>query len=119
MEKNINQMQQEYIERLQQKQNKLSEKLNATGYALAGYGGDTYYCFVGPGRGFNGAALVPMSKYPKIFDTYKDAENEAYNGIYLNGYYEEIGLEVIKAGAYFRKIHAMIEKDLQTFKELF
>lgn len=119
MEKKMNRMQQEYVDRLQQRQNELLEKFNTTGYVVAGYGGNTYYCFVGKGHGFNGAVLAPMSRHPKIFDTYKDAEYEAYNGIYLNGYYEEIGLEVIEAGAYFRKIHAMIEKNLQTFKELF
>lgn len=118
MEKNINQMQLEYIERLEQKQNELSEKFNAAGYVVAGYGGDTYYCFVGPGRGFNGAALVPMSKYPKIFDTYQDAKHVAYNGIYKNGRNDVIELEVIKAGAYFRKIHTIIERGLQTLKEI-
>ena len=115
----MNRMQQEYVDRLQQRQNELLEKFNATGYVVAGYGGNTYYCFVGKGHGFNGAVLAPMSRHPRIVDTYKDAENEAYNNIYLNEYYEEIGLEVINAGAYFRKIHAMIEKNLQTFKELF
>ena len=118
MEKRINQMQQEYIERLQQELNDLSKKFNAAGYVVAGYGGDTYYCFVGPGRGFDGAALVPMSKYPKIFDTYKDAKREAYNGIYMNGRHEVIELEVIKAGDYFHRIHTMVERGLQTLKEL-
>ena len=115
----MNRMQQEYIERLQQRQNELSEKFNAAGYVVAGYGGDTYYCFVGGGRGFNGAALAPMSRHPKIFDTYGVAKYEASNGIYKNGRNEVIELEVINAGAYFRKIHAIIEKHLQTFKELF
>ena len=118
MEKNINKMQLEYIERLEQKQNELSEKFNASGYVVAGYGGDTYYCFVGPGRGFNGAALVPMSKYPKIFDTYQDAKCDAYNGIYKNGRNDVIELKVIVAGAYFRKIHTIIEQMLQTLKEM-
>ena len=119
MEKKINQMQHEYIERLQQRQNELIEKFNATGYVVAGYGGDTYYCFVGEGHGFNGAALSPISRHPKIFDTYKDAESVAYNGIYMNGRNDIIELEVIKAGAYFRRIHTMIEQSLQNFNELF
>lgn len=118
MEKKINRMQQEYIERLQQRQNELLEKFNATGYVVAGYGGNTYYCFVGYGHGFNGAALSPMSRHPKIFDAYKDAEREAYNGIYLNGRYEEIELEVIKAGDYFCRIHTIIERILQDFKKM-
>lgn len=118
MEKEINQMQQEYIEMLQQRQNELLEKFNATGYVVAGYGGETYYCYVGKGHGYNGAALSPISRHPKIFDTYKDAACEAYNGIYMNGHNDVIELEVIKAGAYFRKIHSMIERSLQNFKEL-
>lgn len=118
MEKKMNRMQLEYIERLEQIQNELSKKFNATGYVVAGYSGDTYYCFVGPGRGFNGAALLPMSKYPKIFDTYQDAKCEAYNGIYKNGRNDIIRLEVIEAGAYFRRIHTIIEQSLQTLKEM-
>ena len=118
MEKKINQMQLEYIERLEQKQSELLKKFNATGYVVAGYGGDTYYCFVGTGRGFNGAALVPMSKYPKIFDTYQDAKREACYGIYKNGRNDVIKLEVVKAGVYFRRIHTIIEQGLQTLKEM-
>lgn len=116
MEKKINRMQQEFIEKLQQKLNELQKKFNDQGYVAAGYGGNTYYCFVGKGRGFNGAALVPMSKYPKIFDTYNEAKCEAYNCIYLNGRNEVIELEVIKAGAYFRRVHTIIEQTLQDFK---
>lgn len=119
MEKKMNRMQQEYIERLQQSQNELLEKFNATGYVVAGFGGNTYYCFVGKGRGFDGAALLPMSSHPKIFDTYKDAEREAYNGEYRNGRNDVIELEVIKTAAYFRRIHTIIEKHLQTLKEMF
>lgn len=85
MEKKINRMQQEFIEKLQKKLDELQERFNEQGYVAAGYGGNTYYCFVGAGRGFNGAALVPLSTYPKIFDTYQGAKCEAYNGIYMNG----------------------------------
>lgn len=118
MEKKINQMQQEFIEKLQQRQNELLEKFDATGYVVAGYGGNTYYCFVGENKGFNGAAIAPMSGNPKIFDTYHDAECKAYNGIYMNGRNDIIELEVIAAGTYFRRIHTMIERNLQTFKDL-
>lgn len=119
MEKKINRMQQEFIEKLQQRQNELLEKFDATGYVVAGYGGNTYYCFVGENHGFNGAALAPMSAHPKIFDNYHDAECKAYNNIYMNGRNDIIGLEVITAGTYFRRIHTMIERSLQTFKDLF
>lgn len=118
MEKKINRMQQEYIERLQQRLNELAKRFNEQGYVAAGYGGDTYYCFVGKGHGFNGAALLPMSSHPKIFDTYKDAECVAYDGIYMNGRNEVIELEIIEAGDYFRRIHTMVERGLQTLKEM-
>lgn len=118
MEKKINRMQQEFIEKLQQRQNELLEKFDATGYVVAGYGGNTYYCFVGENHGFNGAALAPMSGHPKIFDTYHDAECKAYNNIYMNGRNDIIELEVITAGTYFRRIHSMIERSLQNFKDL-
>ena len=118
MEKKINQMQLEYIERLQQRLDKLAKRFNEQGYVAAGYGGDTYYCFVGKGHGFNGATLLPMSSNPKIFDTYQDAKCEAYYGIYKNGRNDIIELEVIKAGAYFRIIHTIIERSLQTLKEM-
>lgn len=118
MEKKINRMQQEFIEKLQQRQNELLEKFDATGYVVAGYGGNTYYCFVGENHGYNGAAIAPMSVHPKIFDTYHDAECKAYNGIYMNGRNDIIELEVIAAGTYFRRIYTMIERSLQTFKDL-
>lgn len=118
MEKNINLMQQEFIEKLQLRLNALQKKFNEQGYVAAGYGGNTYYCFVGAGRGFNGAAIAMMSSCPKIFDTYQDAACEVYNIIYINGCYEFIELEVIKADEYFRKLHTIIEQHLQTFKEL-
>ena len=118
MEKKINRMQQECIERLQQRQDELLEKFNETGYVVAGHGGNTYYCFVGKGHGYNGAALSPISRHPKIFDTYQDAAREAYNCIYMNGRNDIIELEVIKAGAYFRKIHSDIERNLQAIKEM-
>ena len=118
MEKKINRMQQEFIEKLQQRLSELLEKFDATGYVVAGYGGNTYYCFVGEGKGFEGAAVAPMSGHPKIFDTYHDAECKAYNYIYMNGRNDIIELEVITAGTYFRRIHTMIERLLQNFKEL-
>ena len=119
MEKKINQMQHEFIERLRQRQEQLVKKFNAKGYVVAGYGGNTYYCFVGEGHGFNGASLAPMSMHPKIFDTYQDAECRAYDYIYMNGRNDVIELEAIKSDAYYRKIHAMIEQSLPSFNELF
>jgi len=119
MEQTIKQQQQELIEKLQQRQEELLKKFDAEGYVIAGYGGDTYYCFVGTGRGFNGAALAPLSRRPHIFTTKQEAQREADNGIYRNGRDEVIALKVEEARTYFRNIHAEIEKNIQTIKEQF
>ena len=119
MEQTIKQQQQELIEKLQQRQEELLKKFDAEGYVVAGYGGDTYYCFVGTGRGFNGAALATLSRRPHIFTTKQEAQREANNGIYRNGRDEVIALKVEEARTYFRKIHAEIEKNIQTIKEQF
>lgn len=119
MEQTIKQQQQELIEKLLQRQEELLKKFDAEGYVVAGYGGDTYYSFVGTGRGFNGAALAPLSRRPHIFTTKQEAQREADNGIYRNGRDEVIALKVEEARTYFRKIHAEIEKNIQTIKEQF
>lgn len=118
MEKNINLKQQEFIEKIQQKLNELQKKFNEQGYVAAGYGGNTYYCFVGAGKGYNGNAVDSMSSCPKIFNTFQDAACEVFNIIYMNACYEFIELEVIKADEYFRRVHAIIEQHLQTYKKL-
>ena len=118
MEKEINQMQQEYIERLRERQAKLLKKFNTKGYVVAGYGGDVYYCYVGKGRGFNGAALVPQGQRPHIFSMREEAYHEAHNGTYRNGHGEVIELRVVDAGAYFRYIHCLIERGIRILEEL-
>jgi predicted transcriptional regulator len=115
--KNIAQQQQELIEQLQKRQEDLRSKFDAEGFVVAGYGGDTYYTFVGTGRGFNGAALAPMSRRPRIFETEKEASREANNGTYRNGRDEVIMLKVVKASTYFRTIHDEIEKNISLIKE--
>ena len=118
MEKKVFEMQQEYIEKLRQMQEQLVKKFNAKGYVVAGYGGDVYYCFVGKGRGFNGAALEPQSGRPRIFSTRDEAYYEAHNGTYKNGHGKIIELRVVDAGAYFRYIHCLIERCIRTIEEL-
>ena len=118
MEKKIFEMQQEYIEKLRQRQEQLVKKFNAKGYVVAGYGGDVYYCYVGKGRGFNGAALAPQSGRPHIFSTREEAYHEANNGTYRNGKGKVIELRVVDAGAYFRYIHCLIERCVRTIEEL-
>ena len=118
MEKKVFEMQQEYIEKLRQRQEQLIKKFDAKGYVVAGYGGDVYYCYVGKGRGFNGAALAPQSGRPHIFSMREDAYREAHNGTYKNGHGKVIELRVVDAGAYFRYIHCLIERCIRTIEEL-
>ena len=118
MEKKINQMQQEYIERLRERQAQLVKKFNTKGYVVAGYGGNVYYCYVGKGIGFNGAALVPQGQRPHIFSMREEAYREAHNGTYRNGHGKVIELRVVDAGAYFRYIHCLIEREIRIFEEL-
>lgn len=119
MEQTIKQQKQELIEKLLQRQEELLKKFDAEGYVVAGYGGNIYYCFVGTGRGFNGAALAPLSRRPYIFTTKQEAQREANNGIYRNGHDDIIALKVEEARTYFRNIHAAIEKNIQAIKEQF
>ena len=118
MEKKIKQIQQEYIERLRERQAKLVKKFNTKGYVVAGYGGDVYYCYVGKGRGFDGAALVPQGQRPHIFSTREEAYREAHNGTYRNGHGDVIELRVVDAGPYFRYLHCLAERGIRVLEDL-
>lgn len=118
MEKKIFEMQKEYVEKLRERQAQLTKKFNAKGYVVAGYGADVYYCYVGKGRGFNGAALLPQGQRPHIFSTSEEAYSEAHNGTYRNGHGDVIELRVVDAGQYFRYIHCLIERCIRTIEEL-
>lgn len=106
------------VEQLESAKAAIGEKLGSKGYIVAGYGGDTYYAFVGEGKGFQGAALTPVSGNPVIFDTEKAAKYEANNGTYRNGRGDVVILKVVEASAYFAKIYADLEKNIELVKEL-
>ena len=114
--KDIINQSQNLIEKLQQRREELAAKFNAKGFVVAGYGGDTYYAFIGEGNGFQGAALAPMAHNPVIFDTIGEARREAINGIYRNGNDEVINLKVISASLYFREIYKMLQKSIGFIK---
>ena len=111
--------QEKILNDLRERQKELEGKFSAKGFVVAGYGGDTYYAYIGEGRGFGGAALAPISWKPVIFDTQEAARKEAYNGTYRNGANELIRLKVIGASHYFRTIHGIIEKNIRMIKEQF
>ena len=96
----------------------IARKRKAKGYVVAGYGGETYYCFVGAGNGYQGAALVPESLVPVVFKTEKDAEHEAYNGIYRNGNDQLIKLEAVKASEYFSKMHERYREIIEQIENM-
>ena len=117
--KDITKQLQGLLEKLQQRKEELAAKCNAKGYVVAGYGGETYYAFIGEGKGFQGAALSPMSHNPVIFDTIEAARKEVYNGTYRNGADEVIKLKVIGASHHFRTVYGMLQKNIEMIKAEF
>lgn len=111
--------QKKFLKQLQERQEYLRSMFGTEGFVVAGYGGDTYYAYVGVGNGFNGAALLPISSKPVVFDTLKDARKEAVNGFYRNGHNDLIVLRAVKADTYFRRIYEIFEKNLDIFKAQF
>jgi hypothetical protein len=106
------------VEQLESAKAAIAEKLETKGYVVAGYGGDTYYAYVGEGKGYQGAVLTPVSSHPVVFDTVQTAKREAHNGTYKNGRGDVIKLEVVEASKYFAKIYADLEKNIELVKEL-
>lgn len=109
--------QKQLLKKLQERQEYLRGKFGTKGFVVAGYGGDTLYSFVGEGNGFQGAALVPMSRKPRIFFSKTAAKREAYNGTYRNGNNDVICLNVWKASDYYHTIYEEFEKSIKVFKE--
>lgn len=106
------------IEQLNNVKEVVSEKMSKPGYVVAGYGGDTYYAYVGSGRGYEGAALTPVSYSPVIFNSQRAAQREANNGTYRNGRGELIRLEVVEASEYFAKVLESINKNIKFIQNL-
>lgn len=117
MAKTVEQRRKEVLAQVYESRAAIERKLDTKGFVVAGYGGDTYYSFVGEGRGFGGAALTPVSQNPVIFNSRKAAEREAYNGTYRNGGGDVIALEVVEAATYFQTIHKMISSNIVWMEE--
>ena len=64
--------QREFIEATKQGIAKAKELKASEGYVVAGFGGDTYYCYVGDGKGFQGSCFFPMTVSAIVFDTEKE-----------------------------------------------
>lgn len=106
------------IEQLKDLKEAIGRKRESKGFVVAGYGGDTYYSFVGEGRGYNGAALTPVSSTPVIFNSERAAKREANNDTYRNGYDQDIKLEVVKAAEYFSKLYADVQKNIEFIENI-
>lgn len=119
MEQNFEQARANVLEQLNSRLDKIEAKLGKEGFVVAGFGGDTYYAFVGLGRGFQGAALTPISINPVIFSSEQAAQREANNGIYKNGMGDVIDLQVKKASEYFSYLHRQTRETLEYMKEMF
>lgn len=119
MEKNLEQARANVLEQLNSRLDEIEAKLGKEGFIVAGFGGDTYYTFVGLGRGFKGAALTPVSINPVIFSSEQAARREANNGIYKNGNGDVIDLRVKKASEYFSYLHRQVRETLESVNEIF
>ena len=117
MPQNLSAELQGYVTRLQERQDALRKKFDTKGFVVAGFGGDTYYAFVGAGRGFAGAALLPTSTHPYIFDTREAASRAAENGTYRNGRGDVIRLSVEDAANYFQKVYGIFEKSIAIIRD--
>lgn len=93
------------IEQLNNAKEVVSEKMSKPGY-------------VGSGRGYEGAALTPVSYSPVIFNSQRAAQREANNGTYRNGRGELIRLEVVEASEYFAKVLEGINKNIEFIQNL-
>lgn len=105
--------QKEYVESIREAISKAQRLSTSTGYVVAGWGGDTYYCFVGEGKGYDGSCLFPMCINALVFDTVKEAEDHCYTGFRNgNGKGDLILLFPEKASDYFNKVHDHYERAL-------
>lgn len=116
--KNIAENRKALIEQLRSSQETIGRKRESEGYVVAGYGGDTYYSFVGEGRGYEGAAITPVSSTPVIFNSRRAAQREADNGTYRNGRGDIVKLEVVKAADYFTKLYEDLQKNIDFITNL-
>ncbi len=97
----------------------IESKVDTQGYVVAGWGGNTYYAYVGKGKGFEDGNLLPQSINPEVFETCDKAKHRVARGIYVNGAGETIALEVLPAREYFSNLLELSNKaEAQVFETL-
>ena len=109
--------QQEYIDGMENAISRAKELKASEGYVVAGFGGDTYYCYVGDGNGYKGSCFFPMTTKAVIFDTEKEAQDHCYKG-YRNGNGDLLDLHPVKASEYFEERAESLQKSLDWAVEM-
>lgn len=105
--------QQEYIDGMEKAIRKAKELKKSNGWVVAGFGGDTYYCYVGDGRGFQGSCFFPACVDAVVFDTEKEAQDHCYTGFRNGGGKGDLlKLYPVKASDYFAKVEDDLERQL-------
>ena len=105
--------QRDFIEATQKGIARAKELKASDGYVVAGFGGDTYYCYVGEGKGFQGSPFFPMTVSAIVFDTEKEADAHCYTGYRNgNGKGDLLDLQPVKASEFFEKVREHYQKQL-------
>ena len=105
--------QQDYIDAMRKAITKADELKGSTGYVVAGFGGDCYYCYVGLGKGYKGSCFFPATVDAVVFDTEKEAQDHCYTGFRNgNGKGDLLKLYPVKASDYFAKVEDDLERQL-------
>ena len=111
--------QQEYIDGMENAISRAKELKASEGYVVAGFGGDTYYCYVGDGRGFQGSCFFPACVDAVVFDTEKEAKDHCYTGFRNGGGKGDLlELHPVKASEYFGERAESIQKSLNWAKDM-
>ena len=111
--------QMEYIEAMEESIRKAKELKKSTGWVVAGFGGETYYCYVGEGNGYQGSCFYPMTNRAVVFDTEKEAQDHCYTGFRNGGGKGDLlELHPVKASEYFGERAESIQKSLDWAKEM-
>ena len=105
--------QQDYIDAMRKAITKADELKGSTGYVVAGFGGDCYYCYVGLGKGYKGSCFFPMTVSAIVFDTEKEAQDHCFTGYRNgNGKGDLLDLHPVKASEFFEKVRDDYQRQL-------
>lgn len=106
--------QKQYIEALEKAINQAKELKANGGFVAAGWGGDTYYCYVGKDNGYKGSCFFPMTSKAVVFGTEKEAQEHCYSGYRNgNGKGDMLELHPETAESFFAKVQDHYEKSLK------